>query len=86
MLYWVKRSKDAGEQESDRGISLSSFQRGRRYLFHYSIIGNFLVCQDQIETNLLQLFAQQENSEWFSIISVNVFEINIVAEQKQKYW
>jgi len=27
-----------------------------------------MVCQDRSETNLLQLFAQQENSEWFSII------------------
>jgi len=45
-----------------------------------------MVWQDRIETNLLQLFAQQENSEWFSIISVVIFEVNIVAEQKQKYW
>jgi len=48
-------------------------------------MGNFMVYQDQIETNLLQLFAQQENSECFSIISVIIFEVNIVAEQKQKY-
>jgi len=45
-----------------------------------------MVYQDRIETNLLQLFAKQENSEWFSIISVIIFEVNIVAEQKQKYW
>jgi len=43
-----------------------------------------MVYQDRIETNLLQLFAQQENSEWFSIISATIFEANIVAEQK--YW
>jgi len=49
-------------------------------------MGNFMVYQDRIETNLLQLFAKQENSEWFSIISVIIFEVNIVAEQKQKYW
>jgi len=30
--------------------------------------------QDRIETNLLQLLAQQENSEWFSIISVIVLK------------
>ena len=65
ILYCVKRSKDARKQESDRGISLCSFKRGRRHLFHYSIVGNFMVYQDRIETNLLQLFAQQENSEWF---------------------
>jgi len=29
-----------------------------------------MVYQDRIETNLWQLFAQQENPEWFSIISV----------------
>jgi len=39
--------------------------------------------QDLIETNLLQLFAHPENSEWFSIISGNIFEVNIVAERKQ---
>jgi len=86
ILYCVKRSKDAGKQESDTGISLCSFKRGRRCVFHYSIVGNFMVYQDRLETNLLQLFAQQENSEWFSIISVIVFEVNIFAEQKQKYW
>jgi len=45
-----------------------------------------MVYQDRLETNLLQLFAKQENSEWLSIISVIVFEVNIFAEQKQKYW
>jgi len=49
-------------------------------------VGNFILYQDRIETNLLQLFAQQENSKWFSIISAVVFEANIVAEWKQKYW
>jgi len=44
-----------------------------------------MVYQDRIETNLLQLFAQQENSAWLSIISVIIFEVNIVPEQKQKY-
>jgi len=86
ILYCVKGSKDAGKQESDTGMPLLSFKRGRRYLFRYSIMVNFMVYQDRIETNLLQLFAQQENSEWFSIISISVYEINIVAEQKHKYW
>jgi len=31
----------------------------------------------------LQLFAHSETSEEFSIISVIIFEVNIVAEQKQ---
>jgi len=38
-----------------------------------------MVYQDRIETNLLQLAGHQEISEWFSII----FEVNIIAEQKQ---
>jgi len=29
---------------------------------------------------------QQEDSEWFSIISVVIFEVSIVAEQNQTYW
>ena len=45
-----------------------------------------MVYQNRIETNLMQLLAQQENSEWLSIISVIILEVNIVAEQKQKYW
>jgi len=53
--------------------------------FHDSIIGNFMVYQDRLETNLLRLFRQPENSEWFSIISVIIFEVTIVDEQKQTY-
>jgi len=34
-------------------------------------------------TVFLQLFAHSETSEEFSIISVIIFEVNIVAEQKQ---
>jgi len=41
---------------------------------------------DQIGANLLQLFAHPENSKCSSIISVIIFEVNIVAEQKQVYW
>ena len=50
--------------------------------FHNSILGNFKVYQDRLETNLLQLFGQPENSELFSIISVIIFEVNIIDEQK----
>ena len=46
--------------------------------FHNSIIGNFVVYQDRLETNLLQLLGHPKNSEWFSIISVTIFEVNIV--------
>jgi len=45
-----------------------------------------MVDQDQVETNLLELFTHPENSEWFSIISVIIFEVNIVAELKHNYW
>jgi len=52
-----------------------------------------MVYQDRLETNLLQLFAYPENSEWFSIsflllylveiiIHIIIFDVNIVAEQK----
>jgi len=33
----------------------------------------------------MQLFEHPENSEWVSIISVIIFAVNIVAEQKQTY-
>jgi len=42
-----------------------------------------MVSQDRIETNLLQPFAHPEISERFSIFSGIIFEVNIVAEQKQ---
>jgi len=42
-----------------------------------------MVYQDQIETNLLHAFAHPETSEWFSINSCIIFEVNIVAEQKR---
>ena len=51
--------------------------------FHKSIIGNFIVYQGRIETDLLKLCAHPENSEWFSVISVVICEVEIVAEQKQ---
>jgi len=44
-----------------------------------------MVYQGRIETNLLQLLAQQENSEWFSLFLLLFCGFKIVAEQKQKY-
>jgi len=67
-------------------LVLKGGQRGWRYLFHNSMVGISMVYEDGFYTNLLQLFAQQENSEWFSIISAIIFQVNIVAEQKQTYW
>jgi len=52
-------------------------------LFHKSIIRIFMVGQDQLETNLFQLFVHPETSEWFSKIPVIIFEVNIAAEQKE---
>jgi len=77
--------RDVREQENDGDIApraLKRGQRGRKCLFHKSVMGNFMVYQDRFETNLLQIFAQQENSQWFSIISASIFEVNVVAEQK----
>jgi len=53
--------------------------------FHNSIIGIFVVYQSRIETDLLKLCAHPENSEWFSVISVVICEVEIVAEQKQTW-
>jgi len=72
---------DSGE----RGI-LPAFQKsgnGADVHFHNNAIGNFMVYQDRIETNLLQLFVYPEKTEWCSIIFVIIFEVNIAAEQEQ---
>jgi len=37
--------------------------------FHNRITGNFMVYHDRFQTNLLQLFENPKNSEWFSVIS-----------------
>jgi len=42
-----------------------------------------MVYRDRFETNSLQLLVHPETSEWFFIISVVSFKINIVVEQKQ---
>jgi len=56
---------------------------GTEVPIYKSIVDNFMVYQNRIETNLLQLFAHLETSEWFAIISGIIFEVNIVVEQKQ---
>jgi len=45
-----------------------------------------MVYQDRLQRNLLQLFMNPKNSECFSVMSVIIFEVNIVAEAKQAYW
>jgi len=52
--------------------------------FYNSDIGNVMIDQDRLETNLLQLFMHPENSGWFSIISGIILLVNIFDEQKQK--
>ena len=41
-----------------------------------------MIYQDRLERNLLQLFANTENSEWFSMISVISLEVNIFTEHE----
>jgi len=78
--------RDAGGWRHGGGIAPLPVQKGAtgaEVPFHNSIIDNFMVYQDRLETNLLQLFGHPEISEWFSIISVIIFEVNIVGEQTQ---
>jgi len=42
-----------------------------------------MVYQDRLETNLLQLLAHPQISEWFSIIAAIVFEVKVVAAQNK---
>ena len=70
------------------GIASLPFQQGATWAevpFRNSVIGNFMVLlyQDRLEANLLQLFVHAKNSEWISIISAIVFEVNVVAARKQ---
>jgi len=51
--------------------------------FYESIIGNFVVYQHRIETNLLQLFAHPETSEWFSVISDISFEVKLLLNRNK---
>ena len=79
-------SRDDAEWRHGGSIPPLPFQKGcngAAVLFHNSIIGNFMVYQDRLEINLLQLFGHPDNSEWFSIISVIIFEVNIVDEQNK---
>jgi len=50
------------------------------------IMGNFMVYQYRLETNLLQLFAQPENSEQFSVSSVITFEVTMLLNRNKNIW
>jgi len=41
-----------------------------------------MVYQDRLETMLLQLYAHSQHSEWVSMISVDIFGVNLLMEQK----
>jgi len=56
---------------------------GAEVPFHSRITENCMVFQDQLETNLLQLFAHPQNSEWFSTIFAIIFEAKNFCCSKQ---
>jgi len=79
-------NEDAGERGNDGVIAPWPFIKGATEAevpYHNSIISHFMVYKDRLETNLLQLFAHAEISEWISAIFVIISEVNIVAQQKQ---
>jgi len=55
------------------GVRCTAAHLCLQYVYHFELrhqlAANFTVYQDRLKTNLLQLFAQPENAEWFSIIS-----------------
>jgi len=62
----VDMHRDAGGWSDGGGISPLTFQKratGAEVPFHNSIIGEFMVYQDRLETNSLQVFGHPENSE-----------------------
>jgi len=75
--------REAGERVNGGAISPLAFRNGGGSVFPWQYHGNFMVYQCRIETILLQLFAHPDNSEGFSTISDNIFEVSIVAKQKQ---
>jgi len=84
-----KRSSIENREAKERGmvevLPPCLLKRGKtraEVLFYNNIIGNFMVYQFRIETNLLQLFAHRENSDVL-YDSVIIFKVNIVAKQKQ---
>jgi len=75
----------SGEQGNGGCIAPLPFKRGAtgaEVPFYNYIIGHFMVYQNRIETNLLQLFAHPENAQGFYMIPVIIFEVNIVAKLK----
>ena len=80
--------RDAGEWRHGGDTAPSAFskegQRGRRCFFiTVSYRYNFMVYPDRLETILLQLFEYPENSEWFSIISVIIFKVDMLLNRSK---
>jgi len=62
------------------------FQRGdtgAEVPIHNGIIGNYMVIKIDLKQIYCRYSGVQKNPEWFSIISVIIFEVNIVDKQKQ---
>jgi len=56
-----------------------NWRNGAHVPLHNSTICNFMIYQDRLGKNLLQLFAHT-NSEGFSIISVIIFKVNMLLD------
>jgi len=72
------RRGDRGDR-SPWNLQIQGRATGAQLPLHNSILSNFMIYQDRLETNLLQLFAHTQNSGWFSIIFVISFEVSIVT-------
>jgi len=58
--------------------------KGSEVLFHNSIMGDSTVYQNRLETNLLQLFAHPENSEW--LLHHYVLSTFLPNKNKHNWW
>jgi len=78
----TENSRDTGE----RGHCPFPFIRGTtgaEMPFHRSVIGNFMVYQDRLETFIAAIRTARNLRVVFYNLSVIIFEVNIVAEHKQ---
>ena len=79
-------NRDAEERGMTRAFPPMPFHKGAtgaEVPFYKPIISNFIIYRNGIERILLQLFEHPETSEWFSIISSVIFDVNIFHERKQ---
>jgi len=81
----ISFTRDVGEW----GHSLLTFLKGANVAdvpFHNSIMRDFMVYQDRLETNLLQLFAYTENSEWFSNFPFFFLSSTLLLNRNKHNW